>query len=246
MLMSIYQNLSQITFFCLISWYAMFRTLAHLLIPEHAVLYHALTIWSSYPSSRNTHLSACQKLSHLPGPSSYDMCHEKPSLNFPLLIKLFCAAGARHLKLPLYSSKRLLTKLSHALGVCLWAPWGPTYPSGSWDVLWESPEGIDWTLFWFEHIEHSRRNGLWLHQGPSCLTQKTEKRKHLTVEAFLFLLEKMIEWDGRGEDGVSREVFKNPSVHYIMVAFIDQVNIHQVPTTSRRLWKALEIHWGTR
>lgn len=36
--------------------------------------------------------------------------------------------------------------------------------------------------------------------------------------------------------------FKNPSVHYIMVAFIDQVNIHQVPTTSRRLWKALEIH----
>lgn len=43
--------------------------------------------------------------------------------------------------------------------------------------------------------------------GPSCMTLKTEKRKHLTVEVFLFLLEKVIEWDGRGEDGISREVF---------------------------------------
>lgn len=48
--------------------------------------------------------------------------------------------------------------------------------------------------------------------------------------------------DGRGEEGISREVLKNPSVPSPMVAFIDEVNIHQVPTMSHGLWKVLALH----
>lgn len=89
MTMTIYQNLSQIIFFCLILWYAVFRTLDRSVIPEHSVFYHALII-----SPQNTPLVCLSKAKPPPGPTSYDMCSEKPFLNSPFIIRLLCTPVA--------------------------------------------------------------------------------------------------------------------------------------------------------
>lgn len=72
------------------------------------------------------------------------------------------------------------------------------------------------------------------------MAMKTEKRKHLTANTLLVLLEKVVGWAERGED-VSRKVLEDLFVPCIMVAFIDLANVHQVPTRGQGLWKVLEI-----
>lgn len=119
MTMTVYQNLSRLPFSCLISWCAVFRTLDHFLILEHSVLYHALIICSSYPSSRNARSSACQKLSHSPGPSSYDMCPEKASLNSLLTIKLLRVLGALNIVYFLYTALKGCLQSCLMLQVCV-------------------------------------------------------------------------------------------------------------------------------
>lgn len=67
------------------------------------------------------------------------------------------------------------------------------------------------------------------------MAMKTEKRKRLTANTLLVLLEKVVGWAERGED-VSRKVLEDPFVPCIMVAFIDLLSkcspsTHQGPGT---------------
>lgn len=94
--------------------------------------------------------------------------------------------------------------------------------------LWVLGEHLlkEWIQFHFGlSKEEIQGVNLWLHKVPSGITRKTGERRHLAVEAFLFSLEEEIEWDGRGEKGVSRKVLKIPLVLCITVAFID-LNLH--------------------
>lgn len=112
--------------------------------------------------------------------------------------------------------------------------------------LWVLGEHLlkEWIQFHFGlSKEEIQGVNLWLHKVPSGITRKTGERRHLAVEAFLFSLEEEIEWDGRGEKGVSRKVLNSSCSLY-------HSGFHRPkssPTTGQdcgRCWKYIEEQDG--